>query len=775
MKGFFGTVFVVSLAATGFSQQPELRLPWADGGRYALAQGPGGSYSHNTTFTQYDVDFMMPEGTVIIAAAAGTVKNTTTNSSGYGNFVKIDHGNGLFTIYGHLKDNGFSVLNGTYVAQGTPIGLSGNTGYSSAPHLHFGLHSGSATNSTGGESVLATSIWAKDYTVGGAFRFFSTRITSPEFIENHEYQSGPLLQPFAVFTSSPPQNRWYKSTGPVTRLNYSVGGGTPNEVQELDWLTGNPPPTIFPYSNIESGFIELHYAGVGWHEYEVRARRDGASAWVYSGRWIGGFDDVGPTASRTGGALPGVWLRGTQTVTYTGADAHSGFKDSQFGFGSYNSGNWSPTNPRVVSIPTTTGEYTLMVEVADQSWADSTNHTGNSGIFNLGTYKIDNTNPVPSLTSVNPPSGGSAGGVQIAVAGTDSHSGMNRIEVRVNGTLVGTVTGATGTVTWNSTGYPATCTIEAKAIDNAGNEGTTSQAYQNDSSAPLTPVIQDEGVSTSSSSTLGFAVQVSDPESGVTLYEYKLGTTPGSGDLRSPVTINPVAPNVVVGNLALTVGQTAYLSVRAQNPLGLWSSWGSSNGITYLPFGQNERVIAGVVASGGNWPTLQGTAAQPLGWQRTSGFWTQASTATMYGKFPDGSYIPPPGAAKLRIDVVQNGSWVDRRMATVLAGGLFEADFDAIGDCTLFVSAAHCLIKRVDGVDLGTSNPAHASVILENGDVNGDNQINRADLAALQAAMGTSIGQPGYNPNADVNDDGVINRSDAAIVSGNQGALGDRG
>ena len=75
----------------------------------------------------------------IYAAASGTV--TTTNITGYGNQVVIDHHNGYATLYGHLKTIGVTV--GTTVTVGQPIGIMGNTGISiggDGTHLHFGVY-----------------------------------------------------------------------------------------------------------------------------------------------------------------------------------------------------------------------------------------------------------------------------------------------------------------------------------------------------------------------------------------------------------------------------------------------------------------------------------------------------------------------------------------------------------------------------------------------------------------------------------------------------------
>lgn len=82
------------------------------------------------------VDFAAPSGTSIYAAEAGVVILSKT-WSGYGNCIIIDHGNGLWTLYGHIKNGGLLVSEGDKVKRGDKIALVGSTGNSTGPHLHF--------------------------------------------------------------------------------------------------------------------------------------------------------------------------------------------------------------------------------------------------------------------------------------------------------------------------------------------------------------------------------------------------------------------------------------------------------------------------------------------------------------------------------------------------------------------------------------------------------------------------------------------------------------
>lgn len=82
------------------------------------------------------VDFAVPQGTPVYAASEGVVTGARRNG-GYGNWVRVDHGDGVETAYGHLRRFAPRIKPGVRVARGELIGLSGNTGRSTGPHLHF--------------------------------------------------------------------------------------------------------------------------------------------------------------------------------------------------------------------------------------------------------------------------------------------------------------------------------------------------------------------------------------------------------------------------------------------------------------------------------------------------------------------------------------------------------------------------------------------------------------------------------------------------------------
>ncbi|MBK5526704.1 M23 family metallopeptidase [Pseudomonas sp. TH06] len=125
----------------GAAQSYRYPLPWR-GGPFRLSQGAEGQYSHFGPKNKYAMDIAMPVGTPIIAARAGVVVKTENSQSGRGtdpsgNFVRILHDDGTMGVYLHLKQGSVSVREGQRVTVGSPLALSGNTGNSSGPHLHF--------------------------------------------------------------------------------------------------------------------------------------------------------------------------------------------------------------------------------------------------------------------------------------------------------------------------------------------------------------------------------------------------------------------------------------------------------------------------------------------------------------------------------------------------------------------------------------------------------------------------------------------------------------
>ena len=118
-------------------------LPFQAGCAYPLTQGYNGHFTHQG---QCALDFAMPEGTPVCAARDGRVVNVMQNFSQGGispdllpkaNEFCVLHDDGTIARYAHLRKDGINLRVGDYVRAGYPLGFSGNTGFSSGPHLHF--------------------------------------------------------------------------------------------------------------------------------------------------------------------------------------------------------------------------------------------------------------------------------------------------------------------------------------------------------------------------------------------------------------------------------------------------------------------------------------------------------------------------------------------------------------------------------------------------------------------------------------------------------------
>lgn len=125
-------------------------LPYLNGESYLVSQSYHGDFSHKTGANQYAIDFAMNEGTPILAARGGKVvkvveKFIRSGTNSYfldkANIVIIEQEDGTHAEYAHIQRNGAYVEEGDHVEAGQKIALSGNTGFSTGPHLHFAITS----------------------------------------------------------------------------------------------------------------------------------------------------------------------------------------------------------------------------------------------------------------------------------------------------------------------------------------------------------------------------------------------------------------------------------------------------------------------------------------------------------------------------------------------------------------------------------------------------------------------------------------------------------
>jgi hypothetical protein len=122
-------------------------LPFMPGATYKVTQGYHGTFSH-TGADEFSVDFKMPEGTAVLAAREGVVVSVKDDSNRGGsnrkfeddaNMVTVQHKDGTMAHYCHLEFHSAKVRVGQRVNAGDLLALSGNTGFTSGPHLHFAV------------------------------------------------------------------------------------------------------------------------------------------------------------------------------------------------------------------------------------------------------------------------------------------------------------------------------------------------------------------------------------------------------------------------------------------------------------------------------------------------------------------------------------------------------------------------------------------------------------------------------------------------------------
>lgn len=115
-------------------------LSWPTASQRITATFHDPDYPFKATIGQHSgLDIGVGQGTVVKATEAGYVAKVGIGTKWYGNYVMIIHGGNITTLYGHLSSVG--VTQDQYVTKGQQIGLSGNTGFSSGPHLHFEVRS----------------------------------------------------------------------------------------------------------------------------------------------------------------------------------------------------------------------------------------------------------------------------------------------------------------------------------------------------------------------------------------------------------------------------------------------------------------------------------------------------------------------------------------------------------------------------------------------------------------------------------------------------------
>lgn len=138
-EGGEDTPSVTQSPSTGSVSTGGFRWPLPVSGTITSSFGSRTSPTQGASSYHQGIDISAPAGTAILAAKAGTVV-TASYSSVSGNYIMINHGDGVFTVYMHASS--LAVSKGQQVSAGTTVAYVGSTGVSTGAHLHFGVSIG---------------------------------------------------------------------------------------------------------------------------------------------------------------------------------------------------------------------------------------------------------------------------------------------------------------------------------------------------------------------------------------------------------------------------------------------------------------------------------------------------------------------------------------------------------------------------------------------------------------------------------------------------------
>lgn len=143
-----GKLFTGDLFEYYNTNSSELIVPFR--GNFKVTQGWQGKYSHKGPKSRYAIDVSMPIGTEILAVKDGKVIDMKMDSEiggpnvkyrPFANYMRLFHDDGTMSVYVHLKGKSHRFNVGDSVRKGEVIAYSGNTGYTTGPHLHFVMQS----------------------------------------------------------------------------------------------------------------------------------------------------------------------------------------------------------------------------------------------------------------------------------------------------------------------------------------------------------------------------------------------------------------------------------------------------------------------------------------------------------------------------------------------------------------------------------------------------------------------------------------------------------
>jgi ligand-binding sensor domain-containing protein len=331
-------------------------------------------------------------------------------------------------------------------------------------------------------------------------------------------------------------------------------------------------------------------------------------------------------------------------ATWSTTDAESGIADCQYAIGSASGGTdivgWTSvgTNTQV----TKTG-LSLVVGTKYYFAVKAKNGVGLWSAVGVSdgmavVAPADTTPPTTPVVNDDGATTASTSQLHATWSSTDAESGIAEYQY-----TIGTTAGGTDVVSWTSVGmntevartglslsWGTAYFFSVKAKNGSGDwssMGSSDGITVTDATSPATPVVTDDGATTSDGTKLHATWSASDPESGIAEYQYAIGTTSGGIDVVG-WTSTGTTGGVTKTGLTLTGGTKYFISVKAENGAGLWSEVGISNGITVAAEGM---AVEDIPPAGGTVQTADGKITAEFPANATVG----ALTVTI-------EYIEPP-------------------------------------------------------------------------------------------------------------------------------------
>ena len=463
--------------------------------------------------------------------------------------------------------------NGEHIETCGQVDASGNINY--AIWLRRPNHDGAFTGvdpigtSIDVSLTLPNNIQQASYNDLSKNRDPTTPISLTKSINNHQLTvsvSGlPILISFSTtpipvpppqisssLTPSTPsgQNGWYVSDPTLTLTTSDTGGPG---IQSVTYSIDGSAPVNYTGPVTITGDVQHTYQG--WVT-------DTAGTTVSTGLLTCNVDTTPPNILFTAPAT-GTWINGNPMLSWTGTDALSGAASVTL---QWDNGP-SQTEPVTGSIAIPEGQHTATFTATDNAGNISAPQT-------VGPFWVDNTPPIVSATLTPATPDGANGwyvtNPNIIINASDPTSGIADESFSFDGNPA---------VEWTMLNwlYKTTITGDGQhtyqgfATDNAGNTASTAIYTVNIDTSPPVFTALTVPATTGCTNTLAASWSAADPQSGVTEYDYAIGSTPGGTDIR-PRTTTGMQTFAYSTGLNLTVGQSYYFTIWAQNGAGLSSS-----------------------------------------------------------------------------------------------------------------------------------------------------------------------------------------------------------